>query len=111
MWLLTQIGFFSVVADLNDAERLLVRARVRGDLDALRERYLPDLEIIEGAGTDYRFRAFVRRAEFEQAARSLAEDIDYPDFKDVVVSHHGYSRAALYSQISSLLHTLQGRGS
>jgi hypothetical protein len=45
MWLITPIGFFSIVRK-PDGQRvgtLTVRARVRGDLEALRGLYLPGL--------------------------------------------------------------------
>jgi hypothetical protein len=49
MWMITTIGFFSVVQDHDDPDRLLVRARVREDLERLRDEYLPDLHIVENA--------------------------------------------------------------
>src|SRR3954454_8877964 len=71
MWLFTTIGFFSVVADPAHADTLKVRARAREDLEALRDHYLPDLEVVESGRTDYRFRAFVHRDEWTHApARS-----------------------------------------
>ena len=109
MWLLTSIGFFSVVADRHDPARLLVRARAHEDLEALRQGYLPNLVIIEDAGTDYRFRAFIERGAFERAATALVADIDYPNFKDVVARRQGAERAHLYALIWSTLYRLQER--
>lgn len=42
MWLITPIGFFSVVQKAEDKQRdtLTVRSRVRGDLAALKQHYL-----------------------------------------------------------------------
>ena len=60
MWLMTAIGFFSIVEKPNDRhdDTLTVRARVEGDLAALKARYLPEMgEIKADQGTDYRFRA------------------------------------------------------
>src|SRR3954468_19208233 len=107
MWILSTIGFFSVVAEPDDPERLLVRSRVRTDLEALRDRYLPDLEIVEWAGTDYRYRGFVARADFEPVAAKLVADIDYPNFKNAVAERQGSSRAHVYSDVWSVLHELQ----
>src|SRR4051812_279954 len=107
MWMLTTIGFFSVVADRDHPDRLLVRARVRADLEELRDRYVPDLEIVEGAGTDYRYRASVARTEFEPAAARLAADIDYPNFKNAVADRQGHARAHVYSDVWEALHELQ----
>jgi hypothetical protein len=43
MWLITSIGFFSVVQKPGDKQNstLTVRSRVRSDLAALKQHYLP----------------------------------------------------------------------
>jgi hypothetical protein len=107
MWLVTSIGFFSVVAHDHDRRTVLVRARAREDLEALRRRYLPDLEIVENEGSDYRYRALLERSEWEHAAERLAADIDYPNFKDAVHDRQGPDRARLYMRIWSTLRELQ----
>src|SRR4051794_37474035 len=99
MWLFTSIGFFSVVAYDAHPDTFKVRARARQDLEALRERYLPDLEIVESDHTDYRFRAFVLRDEWTHAAQALAADIDYPNFKSVVAERQGNGRARRYGKV------------
>jgi len=76
MWLFTTIGFFSVVEDGEHPNMLKIRARASEDLEALRGRYLPDLEIVETEHTDYRFRAFIQRDEWAHAAHALAADIE-----------------------------------
>lgn len=45
MWLVTIIGFFSIVQKPGQAG-LTIRARVAADLDRLREQYLPTLSSI-----------------------------------------------------------------
>jgi hypothetical protein len=49
VWLLTPFGFFSIVRkpDDVDVETLTIRARVKSDLEVLREHYLPSLGKIE----------------------------------------------------------------
>ena len=79
MWLYTTIGFFSVVAHREDPDTILIRARVREDLDSLRRRHLPDLEIAPTANGPYAFEALVSRDEWEHAAQQLARAVDYPD--------------------------------
>jgi len=57
MWLITTLGFFSIVCKPGDKKQgmLTVRSRVKSDLEELRKNYLPGLgTIVEGAGTDYR---------------------------------------------------------
>ena len=77
MWLFTTIGFFSVVAHRDDPRAILIRARVREDLEALRRHHLPDLQIDEAG--DHTYEALVSRDEWEHAAQQLAQAIDYFD--------------------------------
>ena len=77
MWLYTTIGFFSAVAHRDDPRAILIRARVREDLDALRRNHLPDLEIT--ASGEYAFEALVSRDEWEFAVCRMAQAIDYFD--------------------------------
>ena len=106
MWLLTNFGFFSVVQKPGDAD-LTVRARVREDLEILREKYLPALGEITGGGTDYAFRARVPHEEFAEAARKIALEIDYDNFKNSVRKRQGSERAKIYGKVWSTLLELQ----
>lgn len=107
MWLFTSLGFFSVVAHRDDPDTMLVRARVRADLEALREAHLPDVDIVETRDRDYRFRALVARDAWAHAAGALARDIDYPNFKNAVAERQGHSRASRYSHVWSVMYELQ----
>ena len=107
MWLFTSLGFFSVVAHRDEPDTLLIRARAREDLEALRDRHLPDLELVENAGSDYRWRGFVSREGLERVAAGLAADIDYPNFKDAVAHRQGASRAHLYHDVWNVMYRLQ----
>ena len=107
MWLFTSIGFFSVVADDANPDTVKIRARARTDLAALRAGYLPDLEIVESDHTDYRYRAFVLREEWEHAAHALAADIDYPNFKNAVAERQGFARAKRYAKVWEIMLGLQ----
>lgn len=80
MWLFSHIGFFAAVAHRDHPGALLVHARERGDLEALRDRLLPDLEILESGDPDRPFCAIVPRDEWAYAVCRLAEDIDYTEF-------------------------------
>jgi 8-oxo-dGTP pyrophosphatase MutT (NUDIX family) len=110
MWILTPIGFFSIVRKPEDRYRgtLTVRARVRGDLEALRDRYLPTLEAIDDdPDRDYRFRATAPRGDVTAALAQLAEEIDYDDFKSTVASRQGDARAKVYGDVWWTLRDLQ----
>jgi hypothetical protein len=74
MWIFTKYGFFSAVCARKgsgkhgqpvDPERIMVRARLRPHLKALKKRFsdfLGDCEIQESAGTDYTYRLFVQKS-------------------------------------------------
>ena len=63
MWVFFPNSFVSIV-DKGDAsgKTLLVRARRKGEIEAI----FPDAEVIEGAGTDYRYHARIDREEVAQ---------------------------------------------
>lgn len=113
MWLLTTIGFFSIVEKPGDrdAGRLTIRARVRGDLERLRAEVLPGLGPIEaGGGTDYAFRAVAPRAEVAAAMATLATTLDYANFKDAVAARQGVGREAVYGRVWKVLRDLGEEG-
>lgn len=65
MWLMTTRGFYSVVEHRDDAERLIVRARCRGDIEALAG--LVSGVPVELASADYAWRVEVTRSEWQAA--------------------------------------------
>jgi hypothetical protein len=91
MWLFTQYGFYSVVCGRDlagdssriDPETVMVRARSRAHLEALRKRFAPlaAAEIAETTNTDYRFRLLAPKAVWSDVVRELAAEIDYGNFK------------------------------
>lgn len=110
MWLITPIGFFSVVQKPGDvaADTLTIRARVRADLDALREQHLPGLgEVLESNTNDYRFRAVAPRHEVASAMAAMVNCLDYANFKNQVSKVQGASRAHLYHDVWDVLYRLQ----
>lgn len=106
MWIFTKYGFFSAVCARKgngrhgepvDPDRIMVRARLRGHLDSLKERFpdlLGDCEILESVGTDYAFRLFVQKAAWAKVVATLAEETDYDNFKNKVKRHQGHSGTA-----------------
>lgn len=78
MWLFGKNNFLSIVKDKDNPNRLLVRGRLRGDIEAM----FPEAEVIEGAGTDYLFRAFVDRTTVVNAVADTVSNIDYTNFKN-----------------------------
>ncbi len=106
MWLVTTQGFYSAVAHRTSDEHVLVRARTREDIEALR-RQIPEIEPFEDLDADYRHRAVVTRAEWVSAVAQFASEIDYGNFKSAVAVEQGHERAAVYSRLWGDLRTLQ----
>ena len=107
MWLFTSIGFFSVVAHPDAQDAVIVRARARADLEALRDHVLGDLAILRTDQRDYRYRAVVARDEWAHAVQRLALEIDYPNFKAAVAVRQGPRRAHRYGEVWSVMYGLQ----
>jgi hypothetical protein len=108
MWLMTTSGFYSVVEHRRDPERLVVRARAREDIEALRE-WIPGLEPSSDADADYRWRAVVSRAEWVVALAQIGSEIDYPNFKAAVAQRQGAERATFYTEVWQVLRRIQRR--
>jgi len=122
MWIFTKHGFFSAVCARQgsgghhepiDPTRIMVRARDRGHLDALKKRF-PDwlgaCAIQESTGADYAHRIFVDKATWCRVLEALADETDYDNFKSKVARHQG-SAGAAYSHslhdVWSVMHRLQ----
>ncbi len=84
MWLCLNDGFLSVVADKDDPTRLLVRARRKQDLLNVCGK---DVEVLENAGSDYRWRTFADRKAFSVLVAARIDRIDYTNFKNSVAGH------------------------
>lgn len=105
MWLFTKHGFYSAVCARQgdgshgqpvDPDRIMVRARVRSHLEALKANFsdlLADCEIKEFAGTDYAYRIFVPKSIWAQVMVGLTEEMDYDNFKSKVARHQGSAGA------------------
>jgi hypothetical protein len=80
VWIFTTQGFVSIVEDRNDSRNLLVRARLRGDI----ERLFPKVKVQETPTADYRFRASIPRELVADRLGRLPYETTYPNFKDAV---------------------------
>jgi hypothetical protein len=122
MWVFTKYGFFSAVCARQrggkhgqpvDPKRIMVRARDRGHLEALKKRFpglLGKCDVQESPGTDYAFRVFVGKPEWSQVLSGLAEETDYDNFKSAVARHQGRSGVAYeraLHEVWSVMHRLQ----
>lgn len=105
MWVFTGIGYFSVIEHRKNRELLLVRSRVKGDLEELKKLFLPNLgEILSTpTGADYPYRALAWRVEFAEAMKKAVEAIDYTNFKSGISRTQGFARHDLYMRVWSIM--------
>ena len=90
MWISTNVAFLSVVHKGCAPDELLVRARVAGHIEAV----FPQAKVTESFGTDYRYRAVLKRDEVAAAMVSAVMGLEYSNFKDSVRNnrlHDAYS--------------------
>ncbi len=80
MWIFLNDAALSVVEDRADPKRLLVRSRVKGDIQTA----LPLADVFEDLEADYRYRAFVPREDLKDALARAVDGIDYANFKGSV---------------------------
>ena len=77
MWILMNDSMLSIVRHNTQAEAMLVRGRLAGDI----ERVFPAAQVVEDGGSDYRFRAVLPEAEVAEAVHARLLGIDYGNFK------------------------------
>jgi len=90
MWLSLNKCFLSIVHKDCKPNELLVRARRKGDI----EKVFPAVIAKKTQGTDYAYRAVVKRIDVANALRDEVMAIDYTNFKDSVLDdelHRAYS--------------------
>lgn len=100
MWIMSPRGFVSIVRKDCPPDHLLVRARRRQDLEAL----FPGANIIEGAGTDYQFRAAIPEAEVVGVISRELLELDYDNHKNATQDHDLHSA---YSAVWSVMARMQ----
>ena len=105
MWIFTKYGFFSAVCARGgdgghsqpvDFDTIMVRARCREHLEALKIRFpfrLGACEIQTNIGTDYAFRLFVTKSSWSRVMAALAVETDFDNFKGAVARHEGVAGA------------------
>ena len=104
MWIFTKNAFLSVVSDREDVngDRLLVRARRAGDI----ENVFEDAEVFSVPGSDYAFRAWVKRDVVANLMFDEVQNIDYDNFKDAI-QDNDYHNAAI--DVWLVMNNYQGR--
>ena len=104
MWVFTNEGFFSVVKHRTKNE-MLVRARNKKHLEAFMRRIRLRRKIIESAGSDYPFRIYCRREQWQAYLASYTDDLAYDNFKNSVKEPE-YHDACFY--VWRIMNTIKG---
>lgn len=103
MWIFTEIGFFSAVCMEDDLSVVMVRGRVKKDMerliDAINQLGLDPPEILEWEHRDYPYRVLMLQNEWADVLAFLAKRVAYTNFKNRVKGVDGQERASLYSRI------------
>jgi hypothetical protein len=106
MWIFTNNAFVSAVRHRSEPGGLMVRARLRGDLERFFDASADVLGVKETRDADYRFRCTVSDAVFATALMQSAAAIDYPNFKSSIGSDDQHRHDA-YMDVWSAMHTAQ----
>ena len=102
MWVFLNNSFLSIVENRNNKEELLVRSRVRGDIDKI----FPDSNIFEMENSDYKYRSYIKKIEVSEKIREIVTNINYDNFKNSI-SKDEYKRHDAYLQVWGNLRNLQ----
>jgi hypothetical protein len=85
MWIFAKHGFLSIVQHQHHPQQLLVRGRVRGDI----QRYFPAAKVARTENRDYLYRTVLGKEEVADRIAAAVQAIDYcgakgTSFKSVV---------------------------
>lgn len=87
MWLFTETGFVSAVQHRTNPDILVVRARDRKSLEPLATQFT--LEINTNAHSDYPYRVFIHKLDFNTWVSDSIKFLDYGNFKSQVAVTRG----------------------
>lgn len=90
MWIFMNKAALSIVADRHEENNLMVRARIKGDI----EQVFPDADVLSSPDADYAYRASIPRHVVASKISLQINRIEYGDFKSSVKDegrHRGYS--------------------
>ena len=107
MWIFTRDGYFSIVQKGGGPNILMVRARVRPDLENLASKLnLGPEAIIDTPDGDYAHRLLVDKETFARYLANSVQTLDYPNFK-ATVNHSDHMRHRVYMRVWEALFNWQ----
>lgn len=102
MWIFLPESFISIVQKNDDVDTLTVRARIKGDIEAV----FPQAKVEANKGTDYKYRARVSRQEVAQVLHAQVMGLNWGNFKGAVKDR---KRHDAYMDVWSAMHSTQTR--
>lgn len=106
MWIFLNKAMLSVVSHRSKPTMLLVRARVKGDIEAV----FPDASVLVLDGADYRYRSEIDREVMAKVLQQQVEQIRYANFKNSVKDKQRHSWYSKVWQEGHLVQQLGGIG-
>lgn len=107
MWIFTPTAMVSIVAHREKPGVLMVRARLKGDL----QRLFPGCKVKVTPAADYRFRAEIPRAAAAAVLANFIAELDYPNVKGAIP--HGSQvhdlRHQAMNEVWGVMHRAQSR--
>lgn len=108
MWLFTETGFVSVVADPKDKDKMVVRARDKQSLQPLMDEY--GVKMVNLKNRDYPHRVFLTRKQFVDWLVQSGEDLTYTNYKTRVSQTRGYDFASPLHDVWATMLRLEDLG-
>ena len=100
MWIQFNNAFLSIVENRDNKLELLVRARIKGDI----EKIFPEADVFKDDSADYKYRAFISKAKVAARVMLKMTEINYGNFKNSVKD---IKRKHTYSNVWMELKKLQ----
>ena len=82
MWIFLNNSFLSIVENRNNKGDLLVRSRIKGDI----EKIFPCSDVFEMNNSDYKYRSYIKKTDVSSKLKNIVEEINYDNFKNSIPS-------------------------
>lgn len=105
MWLFCKHGFFSAIEHFDHKDVIHVRARFKGDLERLCAAFQIEPKVSRTPENDYPYRMDFTREQWTKIVATVANEIDYHNFKKSV--HDGSKRDRAYMDVWAALRCVQ----
>ena len=102
MWIMLNNSFLSIVENRNDPSELLVRSRVKGDI----EKIIFDADVFEDSSADYKYRSFIKKEKVASLISNELIKINYDNFKNSVPKDD-FERYKAYNNVWSAMRAFQ----